>query len=136
MSPRRYAPARAKRNAGVTAGFAVVIGLVTRSVAPVSLNRCEQRLYDYLHAHRDERQFWEGKLRAAAKNIPDEHQLAAQLEAELWRYYVERSQVVSVFKEAAQYEGLRRTSLRNLAELLMRLWLEPRPKPTQPVAQR
>lgn len=132
MSPRSYVPAWAERNAVVTAGFAVVVDLVARSVARVSLNRCEQRLFDYLHAHKEERQFWEGKLRTFAKNFPDEHVLAARLEAELWRYYTERAAVAVVFKEAVRHEGLGRTSMRNLAELLMRLWLAPRPTPGRP----
>ncbi len=129
MSLRRYGPGWAERNVVVTAGFAVVVGLVARSVARVSLNRCEQRLFDYLHAHREERQFWEGKLRTFARNFPEDHVLAARIEAELWRYYTERAAVAAVFKEAVRHEGLGRTSMRNLAELLVRLWLEPRPKP-------
>ena len=49
------------------------------------------------------------------------------LEKELWNYYVERSAVARL-SEAVQIEGLQRTSMKNLAELLMRLWMEPRPK--------
>ncbi len=51
-----------------------------------------------------------------------------KLENELWRYYEERSAVVPVFKDAARHEGLARISMRNLVELLLRLWTEPRPK--------
>jgi hypothetical protein len=36
--------------------------------------------------------------------------------------------VASPFKEMAAIEGIQRTSMKNLAELLMRLWTEPRPK--------
>ncbi len=57
-----------------------------------------------------------------------------RLEPELWRYYVERSEVVALFKEAVRHEGLGRTSMRNLAELLIRLWTEPRPKKKNPAA--
>jgi hypothetical protein len=97
-------------------------------VARVSLNRCEQRLFDYLQTHKDERQFWEGKVRIFVREVPDDHLAASRLDAELWRYYMERSAVVEPFKSAASHEGLRRTSMRNLAELLVRLWTEPRPK--------
>jgi hypothetical protein len=45
----------------------------------------------------------------------------------LWRYYVERSAVVSDFKQIAEREGLRRVSFRNLAEFLLRMWVPLRP---------
>ena len=94
----------------------------------MSLNRCEQRVFDYLEHHRDERQFWQGKVRGVAKAASDHHVAAAQLALELWRYYEERSAVASPFREAVRVEGLQRTSMKNLAELLIRLWVEPRPK--------
>ena len=94
----------------------------------MSLNRCEQRIFDYWEGQRDERQFWQEKVRAAAKIAPDHHALATQLDGELWRYYLERSGVVKVFREAVQHEGSRRTSMKNLAELALRLWTEPKPK--------
>ena len=94
----------------------------------MSLNRCEQRVFDYWERHRDERQFWIEKVRGAAKIAPDYHVAATRLEGELWRYFVERSGVVAVFREAARHEGLQRTSMKNLAELAIRLWAEPKPK--------
>lgn len=93
----------------------------------MSLNRCEQRVFDYLQGHPEERQYWIGKVQTVCRNS-EEHAAALRLEQELWRYYEERSAVAAPFKEAAQVEGLRRTSMRNLAELLVRLWTEPRPK--------
>ena len=96
---------------------------------PMSLNRCEQRVFDYLQRHPDERHYWQGKFQRVAKAARDEHNAAEQLEPELWRYYEERSAVAAPFKEAARLEGLKRTSMKNLAELLLRLWVEPRPKP-------
>ena len=95
----------------------------------MSLNRSEQRLFDYLQSHRDERQHWEQKVRSIVREISDEHVACLRLEAELWRYYLERSAVAAPFKEAARHEGLARTSMRNLSELLVRLWTEPRRKP-------
>ena len=62
------------------------------------------------------------------KETDDERIATEQVEPDLWRYYVERSSVASPFKEAAATEGLSRTSMKNLAELLLRLWTEPRPK--------
>jgi hypothetical protein len=100
-----------------------------RSLAGVSLNRSEQMIFDYLQGNPDERHFWQDKVRSTAKSEPDEHEAARLLEADLWGYYVERSGVVSPFRDEAGREGLPRTSMRNLAELLLRLWTEPRPKP-------
>lgn len=101
-------------------------------MARVSLNRCEQRLFDYLQTHKDERQFWEAKVRIFRRESLDEHATAVRLDAELWRYYVERSEVTEPFKSAVQHEGLRRISMRNLAELLVRLWIAPAAKKKPP----
>ncbi len=89
----------------------------------------EQRVYDYLQGHPDERQYWIGKVQSVFRSADDLHAVVMRLDAELWRYYEERSAVASPFKEAARLEGLRRTSMKNLAELLIRLWTEPKPKP-------
>ncbi|MBI5691740.1 MAG: hypothetical protein HZC55_16775 [Verrucomicrobia bacterium] len=89
----------------------------------MSLNRCEQRLYDYLQAQKEERHYWEQKLHAAAKIYPSPHELVARLEPELWRYYLERSEVAAPFKDAVRHEGRQRTSMKNLAEFLVRLWV-------------
>jgi hypothetical protein len=74
----------------------------------MSLNRCEQRIFDYLQGHPEERQFWIGKVQSVCRGS-SEHAAAARLESELWRYYEERSAVAAPFVEAA-------------------LWTEPRPK--------
>ena len=94
----------------------------------MSLNRCEQRVFDYLQRHPDERQFWQDKVQKTSKASDNDHVAAAQLEPELWRYNVERSAVAAPFREAARTEGMARTSMKNLAELLLRLWGLPRPK--------
>jgi hypothetical protein len=93
----------------------------------MSLNRYEQRVFDYLQGHPEERHHWQQKFQTISKLTGDDHIAATQLDSELWRYYEERSGVVPVFKEAVRHEGLGRTSMRNLAELLLRLWTEPRP---------
>jgi hypothetical protein len=100
----------------------------------MSLNRSEQRVYDYLQTHADERHHWQDKVQKAMATSADEHAAALQLAGELWRYQVERSEVVPVFREAAQREGLQRTSMKNLAEFLIRLWTAPRPR--KPLAGR
>jgi hypothetical protein len=94
----------------------------------MSLNRLEQLTYDYVHAHPEELRHWQASVRREAAREPDKHEAARRLEGDLWRYVEERSAVARPFKEeAARPGGLRRTSLRNLAELLLRLWVEPKP---------
>lgn len=85
-------------------------------------------VYDYLQGHSDERQYWQGKVRTTVQASPDHHVAADCLQSDLWAYVVERSAVVEPFRSTAQREGLRRTSMRNLAEYLIRLWTEPRAK--------
>lgn len=94
----------------------------------MSLNRSEQRVFDYLQGHPEERHYWISKVQSIARRHHDDASAVRELEPELWRYYQERSTVAAPFKEAARLEGLQRTSMKNLAELLVRLWLEPRPK--------
>ena len=92
----------------------------------MSLNRSEQRLFDYLQSNRDEGHYWRQKVQSIAARAESEPDGLRRLEGELWRYYIERSAVASPFKEAARHEGLQRTSMHTLAELLIRLWIEPR----------
>lgn len=94
----------------------------------MSLNRSEQRIFDYVLSHPEERQYWISKVQSVCHSAHDDHAAVLQLEPALWHYLVERSAVATPFKEAARSEGLKRTSLKNLAELLIRLWVEPRPK--------
>jgi hypothetical protein len=94
----------------------------------VSLNPAEQRVFDYLQTRPDEGRFWREKVRTIGA-LPDSPEaIATRLERELWGYYQERSSTASPFREAAQREGKARVSMRNLAELLLRLWTEPRAK--------
>ena len=88
----------------------------------MSLNRAEQMVFDYVQQHPDEKRHWQDKVKAISARAVDPHAAAMALDEELWRYYEERSAVVSPFREIAQREGLRRISLRNLAEHLLRLW--------------
>ena len=76
----------------------------------MSLNRCEQRVFDYIQSQVDEGHFWKQKVQkicsAAGSGF---YASAVRLESELWHYYVERSEVTPVFQEAARLEGLRRS---------------------------
>ena len=98
----------------------------------MSLNRCEQMIFDYVLGHPEERHFWQEKVRALAAGASDENAVAAELEGELWCYLEERSRVAEPFRSAAARENSRRTSLRNLAEHLLRMWAPPRPKRPRP----
>jgi sulfur relay (sulfurtransferase) DsrC/TusE family protein len=109
-------------------GFTVVFYKPGKHVGCVSLNRSEQILYDYMQGRHEERQYWQNKVQTivgASLEIPD---AVARIDSELWRYYLERSEVAPVFKAAVKAWGSKRTSMKNLAEYLVRLWTEPRPK--------
>ena len=96
----------------------------------MSLNRSEQRVYDYFQSQVDERHFWIAKVQKTFRAADDNFAQAARLlESDLWHYYIERSAVAAPFREAARLEGLQRTSMKNLAELLLRLWVEPKAAP-------
>jgi hypothetical protein len=98
----------------------------------MSLNRSEQMLYEYVQGQTEERHHWQNKVRALVAEAPEMPAAIARIDAELWRYYLERSEIVPMFVAAARTYGLNRTSMKNLAEYLVRLWTEPRPrKPAQ-----
>ncbi len=92
----------------------------------MSLNRFEQILYDYVKGHAEERQYWHDKVRAIVAESIDTPSGVARIDSELWRYYEERSSVVPAFGGTERDPGPRRTSMKNLAELLVRLWTEPK----------
>jgi hypothetical protein len=91
----------------------------------MSLNRSEQLLHDYIQSHPDERQYWVSKVQTIVRDSTAPSQAVSRLDAELWRYYLERSEVAPLFVAAAKAYGLKRTSMKNLAEYLVRLWTEP-----------
>jgi hypothetical protein len=98
----------------------------------MSLNRNEQMLYDYVLGQVDERHHWKNKVQSIMSGSAEIFAAISRIDAELWRYYLERSEVTPVFVEAARAFGLRRTSMKNLVELLVRLWTEPRQKKGTP----
>lgn len=98
----------------------------------MSLNRNEQMIQDYLRARPDELRHWQEVVRREANRAGDPHEAAVWLERELWRYFEERAAVAEPFRGVARREGLVRTSMRNLAELLLRLWAPSAAKPKDP----
>jgi hypothetical protein len=102
----------------------------------MSLNRTEQAIYDYMGRHPEERQYIHDKVRALAAGAEDTPKAVSRIDAELWRYCEERSSVVPALREAARLYGIRRTSMKNLAEFLIRLWIDPRPKKPPNKAER
>jgi hypothetical protein len=97
-------------------------------VGGVSLNRFEQALYDYVKGHPEERHYWHDKVRALAADSAGIPSAVARIDSELWRYFVERSAVLPEFCGSERGPGLRRTSMKNLAEFMIGLWTEPKPR--------
>jgi hypothetical protein len=92
----------------------------------MSLNRGEQVLCDYVEAHPEEKAFWVERVRRAAAQQPDHAAATGWLAEELQRYHAERLTAVPAL--AARSGGvLPRTSLMNLAEYWLRLWVAPKP---------
>ena len=121
-------------NAMVKRGFGVVLRLRGSTVSAVSLNRCEQLLFDYLEKHPEERQYWMHKVRQAADLCADPHAASLRLDTDLWFYFRERAAIVPVLKDFARSQGQERTSMRNLAEYLLRLWAPQKPKRKGPLS--
>jgi len=93
----------------------------------MSLNRYEQTLFDYWDRQPDERRHWQSKVVDATKSSAAPGESARRLERELWEYFVERCSQVPALR-SLNPGGLRRVSMLNLAEHLIRLWGPP-PKP-------
>jgi len=102
------------------------------TVRLVSLNRYEQLLFEYVERSPEERQYWVHKVRVLAESDPSPHLAAERLDGELWRYFMERAPNVSTLKEFTKLQGTARTSMRNLAEYLLRLWGPVKPKRAVP----
>jgi hypothetical protein len=98
----------------------------------MSLNRYEQTLFDYWERQTDERRHWQTKVIELTRAAAPAGELARALDRELWNYLVERSQHVPTLRDL-QLEGVRRVSLLNLADHVIRLWGPP-PKPRRPAA--
>lgn len=101
----------------------------------MSLNRAEQLVYDYLQAQPDELRHWQVVVRREAARETDLHAAATWLDGALRRYHAERAQVAEPFRSEARREGPPRVSMRNLAELLIRLWVDPSAQPRKPAGE-
>jgi hypothetical protein len=99
----------------------------------MSLNRSEQILYDYVRRHPEERQYIQNKVQSISAGAESVEGAVSRIDAELWRYYEERSSVVPEFRDGAPSSGPRRISMKNLAEHLVRLWTEPKPRKSPPI---
>lgn len=98
----------------------------------MSLNRFEQTMFDYWETHPEERRHWQTRVSDDARGRTMEPgDTARNLERELWEYFIERSQYVPLFRDLNS-GGIRRISLLNLADYLLRLWGPP-PKPKKPL---
>jgi len=87
----------------------------------MSLNKYEQALCDYLEHNLEEGRHWKVKVAGLAARAGDRMQVARDLERELWHYYVERAGQVARLREL-NLGGVRRVSLQNLSEYLLRLY--------------
>ncbi|GAB5561444.1 MAG: hypothetical protein SynsKO_30910 [Synoicihabitans sp.] len=94
----------------------------------MSLNRNEQLVCDYVDENPEELRYWQDKVKAVVAEERDRHVAAGLLAESLSDYFGERASVVAVFRELAEGEGVRPTSLKNLAEYWIRLWAPPPPK--------
>jgi len=99
----------------------------------MSLNRVEQAVHEYISHHPEERHFIQDKVRSLSTGAEGAPLAVARIDAMLWRYFEERSAIVPAFREDVRVHGARRMSMKNLAELFIRLWTEPKPK--KPPAQ-
>ena len=97
-------------------------------VGRMSLNRFEQRVRDYVEGNPEEKRYWQDKVAEAARGARDDHAAARDLAERLWGYCEERTAVVPAFLDGMRAEGLWPTSMRNLAEYWLRVWVAPRPK--------
>jgi hypothetical protein len=98
--------------------------LAVKNRPKMSLNRYEQALFSYWEKQPDERRHWQAKVTEATRLAGEPGAAARSLERELWDHFVERSAHVPALRDLAT-GGLRRVSLLNLAEHLIRLWGPP-----------
>lgn len=102
----------------------------------MSLNRSAQIIYDYIRSHPDEDRHWREKAGLIATQSPDHHIAASTIVSSLRDYCEERAGSLSQFRDLRQIGGFDRSTLRPLAELLVRLWGPPpkKKKPSTPPA--
>ncbi len=92
-----------------------------RTFYGMSLNRYEQALGDYISRQAEERRHWQQKVADATRQLADPAATSRSLERDLWDYFAERSRHVPALRDLND-GGMRRVSMQNLAEYLVRLW--------------
>lgn len=92
----------------------------------MSLNRYEQRLYDYVESIPEEKRFWMERVKEIAADAMRDEEAALRLNAALWDYFEERSRHDRDLSDAMG-DGVK-LSLLNLSEYLLRVWVAPKPK--------
>ena len=86
-------------------------------------------MFNYWKSQPDERRYWQEKVAAVGRLTAEPGEVARNLERDLWDYFAERSEHVPALRELNP-GGLRRVSLLNLAEYVLRLWGPPLKKRT------
>jgi len=87
-------------------------------------------MFNYWQREPDELNHWKNKVIQTAKTVAAPGEISRALERELWDYFLERSQHVPMFRDLST-GGVRRVSLLNLAEYVLRIWGPP-PKNRKP----
>lgn len=87
----------------------------------MSLNRYEQRLYDYIESIPEENRYWVDRVKGIVAQSGRREEAALSLNSELWDYLEERSRHERSLEEAMGERSVR-LSLLNLAEYLLRVW--------------
>jgi hypothetical protein len=86
----------------------------------MSLNRYEQALFDYVERNPEECRHWRAKITEVTRSA-DPGVVARQLDRDLWDYFAERTSQVPALRDI-QSGDVRRVSMLNLADYLIRLW--------------
>jgi len=92
------------------------------SFPPVSLNRYEQMLLDYVRDHQDESDHWRNIVRDLRHTHPGRTVRSQELNRLLWAYFQERAAHVPPFSGVFKREGQAVISMQNLAEYLIDRW--------------
>src|SRR6187549_3874545 len=96
----------------------------------MSLSRAEHTVHDHITRQPDELRHWRDKVVHLAAATPDPHAAADAVADALVDYCRERAGVVAEFRAPDGPGGNPgRLKLRSLAELLVRQWVPPKPRP-------
>ena len=88
----------------------------------MSLNRYENIMMDYLESHAEEKRYWEARVLEIDRRGGRRESKVLDLNSLLWEYFEERSRFESPFRELVIHEGVKKISMLNLSEYLLRMW--------------